>query len=394
MTSSGLTVASVDRRQLDRLKKTIVADVEARRYHGAVIMIGRHGEVVLEEAIGQTDQAAGRDARPDDVFHLLSITKSLVNIVVYRAIDHGLLTLNTPVTDVIPEFGGQGRPSARRKERVTVGNLLSHRSGLPATPVLLPNRDLGDLAATVTAVCEMEVVNEPGEVLVYAAAVNHVLLAEMARRVHGDKHFRDTLRRELLDPLGMKSTALGTLASVADRVVPIQVCFQGIGGPGGLTGDAFETVGDLISANGELPWVGGVGTAGDIFRLAEMLRRGGELDGERILSRAVLSKVTTSQAGHQPTDLEAKLAADQGWQVGPGSQGYGFGFAGDGTAPSVFGTLTSPGTFGQVGAGSALFWVDPVNDMTFVCLTAGIMAEQGNFTRFQRLSDMAVAAAV
>jgi len=51
-------------------------------------------------------------------------------------------------------------------------------------------------------------------------------------------------------------------------------------------------------------------------------------------------------------------------------------------------------TFGNFGAGSSLFWVDPEKSLTFVCLTAGVMEEARNILRFQRLSDMAHAAAV
>ena len=67
---------------------------------------------------------------------------------------------------------------------------------------------------------------------------------------------------------------------------------------------------------------------------------------------------------------------------------------GEGIYHHFFGTLASPRTFGNFGAGSSLFWVDPEKRLTFVCLTAGVMEEASNILRFQRLSDMAHAAAV
>ena len=66
---------------------------------------------------------------------------------------------------------------------------------------------------------------------------------------------------------------------------------------------------------------------------------------------------------------------------------------GDAICHGLFGTLTSPRTFGNYGAGSSLFWVDPERQMTFVCLTAGVMNGVDNIERFQRLSDIAVSAA-
>ena len=57
-----------------------------------------------------------------------------------------------------------------------------------------------------------------------------------------------------------------------------------------------------------------------------------------------------------------------------------------------FGTLTSPQTFGNYGAGSSMFWVDPEQDLTFVCCTTGLLAQAPNIERFQRLSDITVGA--
>jgi len=56
------------------------------------------------------------------------------------------------------------------------------------------------------------------------------------------------------------------------------------------------------------------------------------------------------------------------------------------------GHLTSPGTYSGQGAGSTLFWVDPARDLTFICLTAGVMEDSDSILRFQRLSDLVVAA--
>ena len=56
--------------------------------------------------------------------------------------------------------------------------------------------------------------------------------------------------------------------------------------------------------------------------------------------------------------------------------------------------MASPRTFGGIGAGSALFWVDPERDLTFVCLTSGFLEETRSMDRFQRLSDLAIAAVV
>ena len=50
--------------------------------------------------------------------------------------------------------------------------------------------------------------------------------------------------------------------------------------------------------------------------------------------------------------------------------------------------LASPGTFGNYGAGSSLFWIDPVREITFAFLSSGVMNSAENIERFQRISDM------
>jgi CubicO group peptidase (beta-lactamase class C family) len=144
----------------------------------------------------------------------------------------------------------------------------------------------------------------------------------------------------------------------------------------------------------EMPWVGAVSTAGDMYRFAEMLRRGGELDGARILSPAMLKRAHHCWTGDKPNELYRKIFESRGWEVLPAYIGLGFSLRGERMGHALFGTLTSAETFGNHGAGTTLFWVDPELDLSFVGLTTGVMNSDVNIERWQRLSDIAVSAAV
>jgi len=124
-----------------------------------------------------------------------------------------------------------------------------------------------------------------------------------------------------------------------------------------------------------------------------MCRQGGALDGARILSPATLELSRRNWTGDKPNELYKVLAHKRGWQPSPAYIGLGFSLRGAVHCHHMFGTLTSPSTFGNYGAGSALFWVDPERNVTFVCLTAGVMESNDNIERFQRLSDIAIGAA-
>lgn len=374
-----------DSTQLSRIRETIEADLERGAYFGAVLSIKVRGETVIEEAFGA--RAPGQQAlEVADSFRVLSLTKLFTNILVLQCIGRGTLSFNTRVIDIIPEFLGRDRFRAAKKDKVTVAHLLNHTAGMPVTPTPLPYEQLGDLSAVIDAICQMDAVATPGEQLIYSPAVNHALLGEIVRRVYKDETFRETLQRELLDPLGLASTELGNVSG--RDIVPLKANF---GSEAWLSADDIEILNTVINGSNELPWVGITTSVADVMSLAEALR--GSLAGlpSSIVPQAVIDKATRNTTGEQPNDLFRRVAESKGWEIRPGYLGLGFPLAGEGTAPNMFGTLTSPRTFGAFGAGSSLVWVDPERELSFACLTSGVIAEDENFLRFQKLSDMAVA---
>jgi CubicO group peptidase (beta-lactamase class C family) len=378
---------------LRRLTGAIEQDVAEERYDGAVLIVARGGEIALHEAIGYAHRPTGRPAARDDVFRIFSTTKAFTNVLALAAIDRGQLALTTKVVEVVPEFRAKDRFRGLHRERITVADLLTHRSAMPSTPYPVALERLGDLSETVAAICAIDPIGLPGQEVDYSPTINHALLGEIARRVLGDGEtsYREVMRRELLDPLGMTDTAIGAPSAWSRRLVPVRAVFQE---SSWLRPEDLEMLNELIDERAEMPWVGAVSTTRDLFRFAEMLRRGGELDGVRILSRATLELATTNHTGTLLNKLYAGLAEAVGWEPWPANVGLGFMLRGPGLHHTMFGTLASPRTFGNYGAGSSLIWVDPVRDITFVCLTAGALLETTNIQRFQRLSDLALASAL
>jgi len=144
----------------------------------------------------------------------------------------------------------------------------------------------------------------------------------------------------------------------------------------------------------EAPHVGCASTCGDLWRFAEMLRREGELDGARLLSPRMVRLARKIHTGDKPNELCKGVALRAGWAVPPANQGLGFQVRGTGVFQHLYGQLASPETFGNYGAGSALYWVDPALDVSFACLTAGVMTQAANIERFQKLSDIVVSACI
>ena len=375
--------------RLAYLAQVIESDVAKGLYHGAQIVVAREGKIGLHKAIGWAHKPTGKKFELDDILSLFSVSKAFTNVLTFRAIERGQFALTTRVVEVIPEFCGGMR------ERITFAHLLSHQLGMPTVFEPEPGMNLDILEDIIAAICRsVHSVAAPGKVVSYAPMLAHALMGEAVRRTDAKKRaFRDIAHEDLFAPLGMTSTSFGVRKDLKPRhneivlleTTPLQPH------PGSSN---LGRHGALLEERGEMPWVGAISNTSDMFRFCEMLRRGGELDGVRILGPAILDIATQNRTGDVVNNLYAELAVSRGEEPYPACIGLGFFLRGEGINHSQFGTCSSPRTFGGNGFGSTVYWVDPARDISFCCLTTGVMNEGDNVERFQRLSDIALSAAL
>ncbi|HVL81516.1 MAG TPA: serine hydrolase domain-containing protein, partial [Actinomycetota bacterium] len=117
-----------DRLDLDELRELVAKELERWRAPGLELAVVLDGEVVTAEGFGLRDLAAGLPVTPHTLFHHGSTGKAFTSFLVGTLVDEGLLGWDRPVREYIPDlaFGDEAIGS-----RVTVRDLLSHRSGLP-----------------------------------------------------------------------------------------------------------------------------------------------------------------------------------------------------------------------------------------------------------------------
>jgi CubicO group peptidase (beta-lactamase class C family) len=370
-----------------KLKRVIEEDTAKGLYDGAAFLVAREGTVVMHEAVGHSDLASGRKAKMDDVFFIMSITKQLTAVRVLMAIEEGKFTLTTPVKDVIPEFGIKG------KQNITVAHILTHTSGLNSEiPFTLPIDRLGSIEDVAAALSNERLLFMPGTIVNYNPVTAHAIVAAMVqRRDEKRRPFRAILAEDLFAPLGMQETALGLPERLKKRIVPVVVRDTT---PGLFDPLLIEGMNYIVAEDTELPSGGAVSTVHDVFLFAEMLRRGGQLNGTRVLSPETVELATTNQTGALPNHLMSYMREMYGWPEIPAYLGLTFFVRGKGLFPTPLGLNTSPRTFGGLGAGSTVFWVDPERALTYVFLSAGLMEDGHSIMRHQRLSDMVVASVV
>jgi CubicO group peptidase (beta-lactamase class C family) len=102
----------MDPARLRHLMAVMQEDIDADRYLGGVIAIGRHGKLALHEAIGHADAKRTRPVKKDSVFSLFSVTKAITVVLVLRAIERGQLALTRQSRMSSPSSQAKGaRPS-------------------------------------------------------------------------------------------------------------------------------------------------------------------------------------------------------------------------------------------------------------------------------------------
>nr|WP_274598780.1 serine hydrolase domain-containing protein [Streptomyces albus] len=135
---AGLDPAPIDAFARRLAAWTNPADGAGYLFPGATALLAHEGSVVARFAKGDAVRyaAGGRElpprqrvaARPDTIWDLASLSKLFTTLAAVRQVDAGRLRLSTPVARYLPRFAAHG------KSRVTLGQLLTHTSGLPPDP--------------------------------------------------------------------------------------------------------------------------------------------------------------------------------------------------------------------------------------------------------------------
>ena len=309
------------------------------------------------------------------------MTKPITTVAALMLYEEGRLHLDDPLAVFLPEFaeplvlrdGARHLDQVERaRETLTLHHLLTHTSGLvygsqggllgeayKAQPVKFGPAG-GGLAANVKRLSGLALLFEPGRRWNYGVSTD--VLGRVVELVSGqtlDVFFRE----RVLEPLAMTDTGFEVAAENLDRLAKLYGPTSESGGMAARDGaaDSEFRAGrvDTFSGGGGL-----LSTAGDYLRFAEMLRRGGELDGTRLLGPRTVALMT---ANHLPGTI-AELGPTPWTEASFEGLGFGLGVSVIGN-PARARLSGSPGDYGWGGVASTVFWVDPVEDMTVLFLT-------------------------
>jgi len=197
-----------------QIDEYIEQQMEADDIPGLAVVVVQGDEVVYCKGFGVASVDTNRPVTPQTIFDLASVSKSFTALGVLLLRDDGLIDLDYPVQQYLPDF----QPNDSLASHITVRQLLNHTSGLPgafSAPLIFQQGD-DEMAELVTALSRVRLNREPGSSFEYAD-INYCLLGALIERV-SRKTFEDYMYQNIFVPLGMANTTLyPDEAAVLDR---------------------------------------------------------------------------------------------------------------------------------------------------------------------------------
>ena len=369
--------------RLDRIDRHFARFVDDGRLAGWLAVVTRRGKIVHVGMHGQRDAEAGLPVTADTLWRIYSMSKPVTSVAAMMLVEEGRVELTDPISRFIPEFGATrvyvkgsalNPVTVPATEPIRLWHLLTHTSGLTygfhhAHPVDEIYRRAGyewgvprgtDLATACSAWASFPLVFQPGSEWNYSVSTD--VLGRVVEVVSGQS-LDEFFAERIFGPLGMTETTFGTPEQDAERLAALYSPNPETGrfARNDLMGAAALRKPKCLSGGGGL-----VSSAADYHRFTQMLLRGGELDGQRVLGDRTVAYMAQN---HLPGGADLEQIGRPLFAESPMTgMGFGLGFSVV-QDPAASKILSSPGEFAWGGAASTAFWVDPVEDLTAMFFT-------------------------
>ncbi|MEV4479022.1 serine hydrolase domain-containing protein [Micromonospora coxensis] len=372
-----------DPARLARIDEHFGRYVDDGRLAGWQIVVTRRGEVAHSSTYGLRDVEAGTPVEQDTVWRIYSMTKPITSVAAMMLWEEGRFELNDPISRWLPEFADVrvfDKGSALKAytvpaiEPIRVWHLLTHTSGLTygfaQTSVVdalyrAAGYDLGvppglDLAGATVGMAKLPLMFQPGSGWNYGVSTD--VLGRLVEVISGQS-LEEFFTERILTPLGMTDTRFWVDEPNAKRLAALYTPHPG-------TGQAVrvDKIGAFALTRPECFSGGGglVSTAADYHRFTQLLLRGGELDGVRLLAPRTVRYMTRN---HLPGGGDLASFEPEGFaETVLDGIGFGLGFAVV-EDPVPARVPSSVGEYYWGGLASTAFWVDPVEEVTALLFT-------------------------
>ncbi|MCU1304582.1 MAG: hypothetical protein JWQ87_4866, partial [Candidatus Sulfotelmatobacter sp.] len=342
--STAITKAKTKPAKIDPLSKdkrfapadAVINDYIAKRQiPGAVLLVGHKGKVIYRKAYGHRSLQPSLEAMTvDTIFDIASLTKSVATATsVMRMLELGQIRLNDPIARYLPELGNNG------KEEITIRQLLTHYSGL--RPDLDRRQPWTGSDTALRMIAAEKPVVPTGSQFLYSD-INYEVLGFLVERISKlplDKY----ASVHVFQPLKMEHTTFLPPRTWTKDIAPTEFDENHVMLRGIVHDPTARRMGGIAGHAGVFS------TASDLAKFAQAL-----LDGNKVLSRATIEKMTTPQQPPTSTNVRGL-----GWDI-------------DSPFASNRGELLPVGSFGHTGFTGTSLWVDPLSKTYVILLTNSV----------------------
>jgi len=293
--------------------------VDDGKIAGAVTLVGRRGKIAHFEAVGYRDLDSKQPMTRDALFRIASMTKVATAIAALSLLEEGRFALDDDAARFVPELkqcrvkspaGEAGAGAAQvegtvaLQQPITIRDLLRHTSGLakgPAVEHLFRDyrvwNEQDGLSRLVQALAQSPLAFQPGRGFRYGFSSD--VLGHLLERVTKQR-LDEVLRQRVFEPLQMNDTGFQVGPGQAGRLTSYYAFESGrLVCKEPATNSPFLNRPGSCSGGGGWPdgHAGLLATAADWWRLCEMIRQGGQLNGVRVLRPETVAAMITNQLG-------------------------------------------------------------------------------------------------
>ena len=360
---------------LKRIDAFFASEIEKKRVPGGVVGIVRDGKLVYLKAHGTSNPETQAPMQVDSIFALASMTKPMVAVGTLTLTQQAKLPLFSKVSDYYPAVGAMKvaikKPDGSMdyenvKSPMTVQDLMRHTSGLTyggrpdtsgAAAALYPSggqaMKMNGTAEFMDKISKLPLVYQPGTIFEYSLSFE--VLGAVIEKVSG-KSLDSYLRESIWNPLRMSDTGFHVAENKISRQAhPFKL---------NPLNNSPQTI-EPLAKGVNLECGGGcsLGTVPDYLKFGQMLVNGGEFNGKRILSPAMVKLMTSDQMNKKIINNVAN--------VEPHREGYGFGLGvAVRTEPGLAAVPGNVGEYSWNGAYGTGFFADPQAKLVVVFGTA------------------------
>jgi CubicO group peptidase (beta-lactamase class C family) len=377
---------AIDPASIERIWRATRHWYQAGMHPAIQLCLRRNGRIVLNRAIGHGWGNAPTDppdaekvpVTTDTPFCVYSAAKAITTTVVHMLVERDYFSLDDRVCDYLPGYTSHG------KDRTTIRHVMTHSAGVPFPTGPRPDiKRMDDSEYTREKLGELKPLYRPGLMHLYHALTWGPLVREIVSAATG-KNIRDILATEILDPLGFRWTNYGVAPHDVPLVAPSHATGKPLPAPiaaafrkaiGGTLHQIIPFTNTPRFLTGVVPSSSTVSTAYELSRFAEILCRGGELDGVRVMHPETLRAAVTECRRLRP-DFATGLAPLR-WGTGfmLGSKRFG-----------PFGR-DAPAAFGHTGLVNIAVWADPERGLAAGLISSGKPGRHREANRYTALMD-------